>query len=154
VTNQNLGRRPLSSVRLHYNDPADAGIARVSELVVRGTITQDRALALSHVNQAAKDVIAMREAAKASWRAQTKVAKGDYAGADAELASIERQLKQNAKQSRSNRSRAYLYKAARRVARSRSSVRASRARPKPAQPAQRRARALELNDQAMDFAGF
>ena len=56
------GDKVLASVRLHFRDPADGGLPRVQEAILRATITDDPALVRNHTNSRAGTLIAVREA--------------------------------------------------------------------------------------------
>jgi Ca-activated chloride channel family protein len=148
------GQTPIASARLHFRDPAEGGLSRIQEVVVRGQLTTDAALMSRHKNPEAQAIFAMHEASTIASRARQQVASGDFDHADVELARAEETLRKRAEHAKSKRDRSRMMKAAQSIAKNRRAVRAAKKAPPAARPAAARASSLELNDAAMDMQGL
>jgi Ca-activated chloride channel family protein len=148
------GSRVLASVRLHFSDPADGGVPRVQETVLRTTITDDPSLVAAHHNSRMQTLLAMREASSWTQLASAQVNRGDFDGADVELARAENRLREQAKKATSKRDRKRAMDSAEQIAVTRGSMAKAKKAPAPARATAGRKAALDLNDQAMSAAGF
>ena len=148
------GIMPIASARLHFTDPAEGGLSRVQEVVVRAQRTTDPTLVSRHHNPEVQAIIAMQDASSVATQARTQVASGDFDEADVQLAQAEARLRKSAERAKSKRDKGRIMKAAKAIANNRRSVQAAKQAPPAARPAASRASALELNDAAMDMQGL
>ncbi|HHH29313.1 MAG TPA: VWA domain-containing protein, partial [Polyangiaceae bacterium] len=148
------GIMPIASARLHFSDPAEGGLARVQEVVVRARRTTDADLVSRHGNPEVQAIIAMNEASTVATQARSQVASGDFDAADVQLARAEERLRKSAERAKSKRDKSRIMKAAKAIATNRRSVQRAKKAPPAARPAASRASALELNDAAMDMQGL
>lgn len=148
------GPKVLASVRLHFRDPAEGGLKRVQETILRAQITDDPALVRNHEHSRTQTLIAMREASTWTHNASRFLNSGDLEEADRQLAQAEARLEQQHRRAKTKADKARVKKSASKIAQQRSSV----SKAKKAKPAKRAASArriaLEANDMAMDAAGY
>ncbi|MFO0634814.1 MAG: VWA domain-containing protein [Nannocystaceae bacterium] len=150
----NLGRHALASVRLRYQDPADDGIERVHESLVRATITDDPTLVARHEHDRAQAIIALREASLLAASAAVAAGRGELLLADAELERAQRNLEQRADKVADPTQRKQMLSGAGQIGRARKKVAEAKAAPVATKATRARAAALELNDVNMAFDGF
>ena len=148
------GRRALLSVRLHYVDPAEGGLARVQETVVRCNLTEDEGLVRRSANPRAQAIASAWEAAELASEASQAANSGDFNGADARLQQAESRLHESARKTRSASLRQRYEQSARRLGAARSKVGQARSAPPAKRRSTSRAAALESNDAAMDVVGY
>jgi Ca-activated chloride channel family protein len=141
-------------VRLHFRDPADGGVPRVQETVLRTNVTDDPSLVAAHQNPKMQTLLAMREASTLTQLASSQVGRGDFDGADLELARAEKRLREQAKNTRDKSERQRVMKSASQIASTRKKMDKAKRAPAPARAKAGRAAALELNDAAMEADGF
>ncbi|MBX7079585.1 MAG: VWA domain-containing protein [Nannocystaceae bacterium] len=149
-----LGRHALASVRLSYQDPADDGIERVHEALVRATITDDPKQVAGHEHDRAQAIIAMREASLLAASAAAAAGRGELVLADAELDRAQRNLREHADRVADPKQRKQMLSGADQIGRARKKVAEAKDAPVASKPARSRAAALELNDVNMAFDGF
>jgi Ca-activated chloride channel family protein len=154
VTETGTGVRPLASVRLHFRDPAEGNLERVQEVVARFESTSDPLVVERRANVKTRQIMAMNEAAQASSRAAEQVNAGQFEFADQELARAEKKLQESAKQATNTKEKVRIEAQAASVSAARKSASAAAAAPPAARPAKQRASSLEINDRAMDAAGY
>lgn len=148
------GLQALASVRLHFRDPADGGVSRVQETVLRTNVTDDPSLVAAHENGRMQTLLAVRDASALTLAASSQLNRGDFDGAELELAKAEKRLRQQAKRSGSHKDRARATKSANKIATTRKKMKTARSAPAPARAAESRKAALQLNDDAMSAAGL
>ena len=148
------GPRVLASVRLHFRDPAEDGLARVQESVLRATMTDDPDLVAAHENSRMQTLLAVREASSMTSIASKDLNSGDFDKADLALAKAEKKLEQRARHAKTKSERKQVEQSVKRVRRSRAGIRAAKKKPPAARPAAARSLSLEANDAAMDADGF
>ncbi|MEZ4441395.1 MAG: VWA domain-containing protein [Polyangiaceae bacterium] len=148
------GTKPIASARLHFRDPAEGGLDRVQEVVVRGQLTNDASLAQRHENPEVQAIIALHRASTVATAARADLSHGDFDEAEQRLAKAEADLRQRATKARTAEDKKRMMQAASSIAKNRSQVAAAAAAPAPARAAAARKSSLELNDAAMDMQGF
>ena len=148
------GSRVLASVRLHFRDPAQDGVPRVQEKVLRATLTSDPSLVAAHENHRTKSLMALREATTFAQLASARANAGDFDAADLELARAEKKLAEQAELAPTKAERARAQESQRRISRSRKDLAKAKSAPKPAAAAAGRKAALDLNDAAMESLGY
>lgn len=144
------GERPLVSVRLHFRDPSQAGVARVQERIVSATVTDDPTLVAEHENPRTQAIIAMRETAMLTLAAAQKANAGRLDGAEEDLAFAEQRLRRQAKSTKSKRERKRMTQQADRLSEARSGIKAAAGASGSGRATRSRKTALDLNDAAMD----
>jgi Ca-activated chloride channel homolog len=149
-----MGTKVLASVRLHFRDPAEDGLQRVQEAVLRATVTDDPSLVAAHKNSRTQTLLAMREAAMVAQLASQQANAGELERAEAQLAQAEQRLQAQAAVAATREEKDMVLRSAERISQTRSSM----AKAKKAAPAARasagRKAALDLNDGAMDAFGY
>ncbi len=148
------GKQAVASVRLHFRDPADGGVARVQETILRTNVTDDPSLVAEHENGRMQTLLAVRDASALTLAASSQLNRGDFDGADLELAKAEKRLRQQAERSTSHKDKARATESANKIAATRSRVSKAKKAPAPARAAEGRKAALDLNDDAMEAAGL
>jgi Ca-activated chloride channel family protein len=148
------GTRPLVSARLMFEDPRDGGLARIQEVVVRGTLTHDAKQVAAHENLEVQAILSVNQAAGQALAASSALEQDDFAGADLQLAQAEQQLRQRAKKAKTQRNRQRMLAAAEGMSHQRSTLQKAAAKPKPARRRAARANSLKLNDSAMNSYGY
>jgi len=147
------GGRGLASVRLRFRDPSDGGLERMHEVVARYQVTGDRAIVEAHANAKTRTILATQQAAQITIQAAQQLNDGRYDAAEQQLAQAEGKLKEAASRAKSEVDRQRVMAQVTTVAKARAAVRADAAAPPSARPAPR-ARALKMNADAMQSAGF
>jgi Ca-activated chloride channel family protein len=147
------GRRALASVRLHYEDPAERGLARVQEVVVRAAGTGDPATVAEHRHPRVREIASLHQVAEWTTLAARELSEGKFDDADRRLAQAEAELRSSADKAKGEE-RVRFEQAARKVAGARKAGKAAAAAPAAARPGAARASSLEANDAAMDAMGF
>lgn len=147
-------RRPLASVRLHFLDPSEGNLSRVQEAVAHYQVTRDVGAVASHTNARTQSIVAMNDAAQVGLRAAQQVNAGSFEEAERDLAAAEKRLQASAAQIQDEGERRRVMAAAASVSKARAGAGAAAAAPPAARPAKARAAALEMNDDAMNNAGF
>lgn len=149
-----LGSKVLASVRLHFRDPNEDGVARVQETVLRATITDDPSLVAAHSNSRAQTLIALRHASTFTQAASSQANEGDLDAAEEQLAMAEEALVQQAARTNNKADKDRMMKSAKKISTRRKGV----AKAKKAAPAARakesRALSLEMNDDALSAQGY
>jgi len=148
------GGRALASVRLHFRDPADSGLARVQEVVARYQVTRDHARVEASLNAKTRTILATQQAAQITVAAAQQVNDGHYEDADRQLAAAETKLHEAARRARTEDDKQRVMASASHIARARAAVHADAAMPAPPMAAAKRARALDVNAAGMTAAGF
>ncbi|HET6583338.1 MAG TPA: VWA domain-containing protein [Nannocystaceae bacterium] len=146
--------RALASLRLHFRDPSNDGVARVHERVVEASLTDDTELVAAHENDRTQSIIALREAAVLTGNASHRANEGDLAVADAELERAEQTLRERAHRSKDHVEKQKMVKSAERVSRTRAKMKAASSAPAAQRKSAGRSAALEANDANMAFDGF
>lgn len=154
VTETGTGVRPLASVRLHFRDPAEGNLERVQEVVARFESTSDPLVVERRASVKTRQIMAMNEAAQASSRAAEQVNAGQFEAADKDLAIAEKKLQESAKQATNSKEKVRIEAQASSVSAARKSASEAAKAPPAARPAKQRASSLEINDRAMDAAGY
>lgn len=154
VNSHEAGRRPLASVRLHFRDAAEGNLERVQEAVAHFELTRDASAVVAASNARAQTILAMNEASDVGLRAAQQVNAGSFDDADKELAVVEERLQKQAANIKDAKEKQRVMAAAASVAQARQGASEVAAAPPAARPAKARAKALEINDRAMDAAGF
>lgn len=144
--------RALVAARLHFADPLD-GAPRVQESLVRVSATHDADAVLASGDPRAQSIIALQTASQIASRAADNANRGELGQADLELAAAERELQRGAAHATGKQKERMLANA-QRMKRARDAVKKAKAKPAPARKRASRATALEMNDAAMDFAGY
>ena len=142
--------KPLASVRLHFRDPSEGDLERIQETIARVAWTNDVNLVASHANAKTKSIMAMQGAAKLEMEAAQQVNRGQFDGADKQLAQAEKKLADQASATKDDSERRRLTAAAQGVGHARAATKAAAAAPAPVQ----RNEALKLNHAGMDAMGF
>jgi Ca-activated chloride channel family protein len=148
------GTKVLASVRLHFRDPAEDGLRRVQESVLRATVTDDASLVAAHKNSRTQTLLAMREAAMVAQIASEQANAGELEKADEQLAQAEQRLHAQAAVAATREEKERVTKSAERIGRTRSSMAKAKKAPAAARATAGRKAALEMNDEAMDAFGF
>jgi Ca-activated chloride channel family protein len=148
------GGKSLFAARLVFKDPGDGGIERVQETLARSTVTGDERLLETAHNPRAQAILATVHAASLATTASTRVNSGDFDTADRELERAATELRKSAAIAKPGAVRDKMVANAQRMEGARKAVQASAKAPPAKRAAAGRARALELNDAAMDFNGF
>ena len=148
------GKRPLVSVRLHFRDPADGGLQRVQEAVVRSEVTTDPTLVAAHQNTSVLALVTTAEAAQMTVAARDQVSAGSFDDADAQLALAQQRFEEAGRLAANAKDKRRMADAARGVSEQRRHVQAAASAAPAARPAMQREAALEANDFAMDAFGF
>lgn len=148
------GARPLASVRLHFRDPAEQGLSRVQEVVARFEMTDDPKMVASHENERARTIVAVNEASEAAIAAAQDVNEGRFDKAAEKLAQVESKLSSVAGSVRDEKEKQRVLAVAKKMGNARASSQAAAAAPAAAPAPARRAKALEINADAMNAAGF
>lgn len=154
VDDRGLGQRALASVRLLYRDPADGGIERVHESIVRATVTDDAALVAEHQHDRTQAIIALREASMLAASASKLAVDGDLAMAAVNLEAAEKTLRERAVVAKNESERKQMLDGAARVSRAKKKVDHAAKAPAAARPAAGRAAVLDTNDAFMTFDGY
>lgn len=144
----------LASVRLHFRDPAEDGLSRVQETVLRATITDDPSLVAAHANSRTQTLLAMREASVLAQQASLRANEGDLDRADEELAMAEQRLQAQAAVATSVEEKQRVMRSAEQLGRTRKDLAKAKKAPAAARATASRKAALDLNDQAMDAFGY
>lgn len=148
------GGHPLASVRLHFRDPSDGGLARVQEVVARYQVTTDHGRVEASLNEKTRTILATQQAAQFTVAAAQQVNDGRYEDADRQLAAAETKLHEAAKRAKTENDKQRVMASVTQVSRARAAVQASAAMPAPARAAAKRANALDVNAAGMTAAGF
>lgn len=148
------GTKVLASVRLHFRDPAEDGLARVQEAVLRATVTSDPSLVAAHKNSRTQTLLAMREAAMVAQLASTSANEGKLEEAELQLAQAEQKLQVQAAAAATREERDRVTRSAERISQTRSSLSKAKKAPAAARASAGRKAALDLNDEAMDAFGY
>lgn len=154
VDDRGLGKRAFASVRLVYRDPADDGVERVHESVVRATVTDDRTLVAEHQHDRTQAIIAMREASLLAASASRLAGEGDLTMAAANLDAAEKTLRDRAHAAKSEPERKQMEQSAQRVSAAKRKVDHAAKAPAAAKPKANRAASLDVNDAFMALDGF
>lgn len=149
-----LGARPLASVRLHFRDPADQGISRVQEVIARFEMTDDAKTVASHENERAQTIAAVNEANETAIAAAQDINEGRFDKAAEKLAAVETKLSSVAGNVRDEKEKQRVLAVAKSMGKARASNQAAATAPTAMPAPARRAKALELNADAMHNAGF
>ncbi len=148
------GTKVLASVRLHFRDPAEGGLERVQEAILRATVTDDPTLVAAHRNSRTQTLLAMREASQVAQLASQQANAGDLERAEAQLIAAERKLHAQAAAAATQSEKDRVMHSAKRISKTREEMsKAKKAAPAARASAGRKA-ALDLNDEAMDAMGF
>jgi Ca-activated chloride channel family protein len=148
------GTKVLASVRLHFRDPAEDGLRRVQETVLRATVTDDPSLVAAHRNSRTQTLLAMRDAAAVAQLASQQANAGELEEAEAQLAMVEKKLEAQAATAETREEKDRVMRSAERISRTRSSLSKAKKAPAAARATAGRKAALDLNDEAMDAFGF
>jgi len=154
VDEAEVGSKVLASVRMHFRDPAEDGLRRVQETVLRATVTDDPSLVAAHANSRTQTLMAMREASAIAQLASNRASAGDLEQAEAELVRAERQLQAQAARASNQVDRDRATRSAEKMASSRRQISKAKRKPASARAHDSRQMALELNDAAMADKGF
>ncbi|MEX1365632.1 MAG: VWA domain-containing protein [Nannocystaceae bacterium] len=154
VDDARKGTKVLASVRLHFRDPAEDGLRRVQETVLRATVTDDPSLVAAHANSRTETLIAMREASVFAQQASIQANAGDLDRADEQLAIAEQRLEEQASRASSKQDRDRAMKSAKKISSQRASISKAKKAPAPARARASRKLGLELNDDAMESKGY
>jgi Ca-activated chloride channel family protein len=154
VDDRGLGQRALASVRLLYRDPADGGVERVHESIVRATVTNDAALVAEHQHDRTQAIIALREASMLAASASKLAVDGDLAMAAVNLEAAETALRKRAGVAKGESERKQMLDGAERLSRAKHKVDVASKAPAAARPAAGRAAVLDTNDAFMAFDGY
>ncbi|HEY8078449.1 MAG TPA: VWA domain-containing protein [Labilithrix sp.] len=142
--------RSVASVRLRFKDATEGDLERVQEVVARTALSNDATAVASAKSERANAIAAVMSASKAQLDAAQSVNSGNFVDADKELAKAQIALASQAQASKDDAQKKRLQAAADKVAVSRAATAGAAAAPAPA----KRARALEINADAMHSAGF
>jgi Ca-activated chloride channel family protein len=143
-------QRALASVRLQFRDPAENDVERVQEVLARAMASDDPLAVAVHVNAKTHAMMAMVEAARTEIQAAQDVGSGNFVQAEAQLATAEQHLREEASKTKDDDARKKLTVAAQGVASAR-----SRAASAPAAPAAAvRLDVLEMNSAGMKAMGY
>lgn len=148
------GTKVLASVRLHFRDPAEDGLRRVQEAVLRATVTDDPSLVAAHKHSRTQTLLAMREAAMVAQLASARADAGDLEAAEVQLARAEQTLQAQAAVAATAEEKQRVMRSAERIGKTRSSLSKAKKAPAAARATAGRKAALDLNDEAMDAFGF
>lgn len=148
------GTKVLASVRLHFRDPAEDGLRRVQEAVLRATVTDDPSLVAAHKHSRTQTLLAMREAAMVAQLASARADAGDLEAAEVQLARAEQALQAQAAVAATAEEKQRVMRSAERIGKTRSSLSKAKKAPAAARATAGRKAALDLNDEAMDAFGF
>jgi Ca-activated chloride channel homolog len=148
------GERPLASVRLHFQDPADGNLERVQEVVARYRVTTDEGAVAQHRSVKTDAIVATQEAAQVTLAAATKLNDGQFAKADLDLAAAEAKLRARAAVASSEKDKTRMMASAAQISLVRASAKAAAASPASAAPTRARAMSLEANQASMSAAGY
>ncbi|MCA9706660.1 MAG: VWA domain-containing protein [Myxococcales bacterium] len=154
VDRAEAGSMVLASVRMHFRDPAEDGLRRVQETVLRATVTDDPSLVAAHAHDRTQTLVAMREASLVARQASARANMGDLEQAEAELARAEQQLHAQAARAKNETDKARVMHEAKKMEKTRRSISKAKAAPAATRASEGRKAALELNDSAMDAMGF
>lgn len=146
--------RSLLSARLHFGDPANDGVARVEETVVRALITDNPSEVAEYGVPRAESILATRTAAELAQAATAQVNAGNLAAAEAQLAQAEGALRREAQRSRDEQEQRRLTARADTMARAKRAVGVAAAAPPAAKPSAARGSALDANSAAMKMDGY
>jgi Ca-activated chloride channel family protein len=147
------GSKALASVRLRFRDPSDGGLERMQEVVARYQVTTDRKLVEANANEKTRTIVASQQAAQITLQAAQQLNDGRYDAAEQQLAQAEIRLKEAAARAKNEVDRQRVMAQAASVSHARAAAKADAAAPPAARPAPR-ARALQVNQDAMRAAGF
>jgi Ca-activated chloride channel family protein len=154
VDGHELGRRTLASLRLHFRDPAEGGLSRVQESIVKATVTDSPGMVAEHRVPRTQTLIAMHDAARVTQLASSRANDGDLELASSQLREAEKSLRDNADKTKDVVQKKKLQRQAERLGRVEREMRqATKASPSKRKESSRKA-ALELNDAAMDSQGY
>jgi Ca-activated chloride channel family protein len=148
------GTKVLASVRLHFRDPAEDGLRRVQEAILRATVTDDPSLVAAHHNSRMQTLLAMREASMVAQQASQQANAGDLERAEAQLAMAEQKLHAQAAKAATKGEQDRVMRSAERISQTRSSLKKAKKAPAAARATAGRKAALDLNDEAMDAFGY
>lgn len=148
------GTKVLASVRLHFRDPAEEGLRRVQETVLRATVTDDPSLVAAHANSRTQTLVAMREASVLAQQASLRANDGDLDRADEELARAEQRLHVQAAAAKTKADKDRAMRSAEKISHTRGNLAKAKEAPAPARATAGRKAALDLNDMAMDAYGY
>lgn len=148
------GPMVLASVRLHYRDPADGGVKRVQETVLRATVTDDPGLVAEHVHSGLQTLLAVRDASNWSQQASADLNNGDLDAAEQQLARAEDALRAQNRQAKSQVEKERTRRSADKIAKQRSGIKKAKKKKPAARAKASRSISLEANDDAMDAFGY
>lgn len=154
IDDAHVGSKVLASVRLHFRDPAEDGVARVQEAVLRATVTDDPTLVAAHKHSRMQTLLAMRDAAAVAQIASQRANTGDLDEADAQLAQAEGRLVAQAAAAETAEEKAMVERSAQRISKTRADLAKAKKAPAAARATAGRKAALDLNDQTMDAFGY
>lgn len=152
--NEGSGERPLASVRLHFQDPAEGNLERVQEVVARYRVTTDAGAVAQHRSAKTEAIVATQEAAQVTLAAAQKLNEGQFAKADEDLAAAEAKLRARAATAASEKDKSRMMASAARLSSVRASAKAAAASPPSAAPMRARAMSLDANQAGMSAAGY
>ncbi|MEM6994907.1 MAG: VWA domain-containing protein [Myxococcota bacterium] len=148
------GSKVLASVRLHFRDPAEGGVARVQEAVLRATVTDDPGLVAEHTNSRTQTLIAVREVSDWTQQASQELNRGDLDAADVQLARAESRMREQERRATTKADKARARSSAAKIAQQRSSVKKAKAKPAKARKKASRKLSLDANADAMSAFGY
>lgn len=148
------GSKVLASVRLHFKDPAHGGLERVSEHVLKATLTDDPRLVAEHERSKTQTLIAMREASRWTQVAARQLDDGDLESAQVELTRAEQRLREREQRASTPEERRRVQETAARISAQRSGIEQAKSKRGSARKAASRALSLESNDEAMNALGY
>lgn len=154
VSGAQQGTKVLASVRLHFRDPAEDGLQRVQEAILRATVTDDASLVAAHRNSRTQTLLAMREASQVAQLASQQANAGDLEQAEAQLAQAEQKLHAQAAMAATQGEKDRVMSSAKRISKTRSALSKAKKAPAASRASAGRKAALDLNDEAMDAMGF
>lgn len=148
------GPMVLASVRLHYRDPADGGVKRVQETVLRATVTDDPGLVAEHMHSGLQTLVAVRDASTWAQQASADLNNGDLDAAEEQLARAEDALRMQNRQAKSKVEKERTRRSADKIAKQRSGIKKAKKKKPAARAKATRSISLEANDDAMDAFGY
>jgi Ca-activated chloride channel homolog len=148
------GTKVLASVRLHFRDPAEDGLRRVQEAILRATVTDDASLVAAHHNSRTQTLLAMREASMVAQQASLEANAGELERAEAQLAMAEQRLEAQAAKAATKGEKDRVMRSAERISKTRSDLTKAKKAPPASRATAGRKAALDLNDEAMDAFGY
>jgi Ca-activated chloride channel family protein len=154
IDGHELGRRNLASLRLHYRDPAEGGLPRVQETIVSATITDSPGMVAEHRVPRTQTLIAMLESAHLAQLASSQANQGNLELASTRLQEAENHLRVNASRTKDKAAKKRLERQADRLGRAGADLSHAKASSGSKRKRSARKTALDLNDAAMDAAGY